>query len=228
MPESSKNVPARVSLSDGVHRILFDEIIDGTIPAGAPLNIGAIAARLEVSQTPVREALARLHVNGLVRRVAMKGYRVAPLATEQELEDLVEARLALEPTNAYLATARIGPERLQELEQSVAALEAFSHDLPSTRFHEYWAADDRFHTLIASATDNGFLNIAFRALGGHVQRFRLFGPIGISDAPQAAAEHRVILNAISRGDASAARAGMNVHLENVRERARADRESLGN
>lgn len=74
-----------------------------------PLNIGALSRELNVSQTPLREALARLEHTGLVRREALKGYRVAPLFSETELIKLMDARLVLEPTLTYEAGRRTTP-----------------------------------------------------------------------------------------------------------------------
>ena len=82
---------------------------------------------------------------------------------------------------------------------------------------------DRVHdTPLAEAAGNRFLLAAYNALGGQVQRFRLFGGIGVSDAGSAIAEHGTILEAFRAGDPAAARAQMHAHIEGVRTRAVAD------
>ncbi|MDC7122744.1 GntR family transcriptional regulator [Cellulomonas fimi] len=71
--------PSAAALSDGVHRQLEREIVDGRLAPGAALREAEVAERLGVSRTPVREALRRLAESGLVRIEASRSYRVAPL-----------------------------------------------------------------------------------------------------------------------------------------------------
>lgn len=224
----AKGRPARVSLSDSVYEILLARLLDGSAPAGSTLNIDALARELAVSQTPIREALARLESTGLVRRAALKGYHVAPLFTERELDDLMDARAAIEPVNAYLACGRATSHLIGALEDSIATLGAISPQPESGELHRYWQADERFHDLIAEHSDNRFLQGAYEALGGHVQRFRLFGELGVTDAEHAIAEHAEILRAFQRRDQDQAREAMATHLANVKRRAHKDREALSN
>src|ERR1700710_2520004 len=96
----------RQGLADHVYDELIESLVDGRVGAGSALNIDALAREMEGSQTPIREALARLEATGLVRRTALKGYRVAPILSTEELVELMDARLVLEPVNAYLACNR--------------------------------------------------------------------------------------------------------------------------
>lgn len=218
--------PTRVSLADGVYEILLSQLIDGTVAAGSPLNIDALARDLSVSQTPIREALARLEATGLVRRAALKGYRVAPLFTERELSDLMDARAVIEPASTYLACSRATSGLIAALADSISDLEAVAAAPTFTEFHQYWEADERFHNLIAEHSENRFLQTAYESLGGHVQRFRLFGALGVTDAESAIAEHTEILAAIERGNPEVARAAMAKHIANVKERTHTDREAI--
>jgi DNA-binding GntR family transcriptional regulator len=224
--DTPRALPARVSLADGVYEILLSWLVDGTRAAGSPLNIDALARDLSVSQTPVREALARLEATGLVSRTALKGYRVAPLFTDQELADLMDARAVIEPANAFLSCGRVTTGLVDELRVSIVDLEASARRPDFGEFHRYWEADERFHNLIASHTDNRFLKTAYDALGGHVQRFRLFGALGITDAGHAAAEHTAILAAFEAGAPEGAREAMATHIANVKTRAHIDREAV--
>jgi DNA-binding GntR family transcriptional regulator len=218
--------PARVSLSDSVYDILLAELIDGTIPAGSPLNIDALARHLSVSQTPIREALARLESTGMVRRTALKGYTAAALFTEKELSDLMDARALIEPANAYLACEQVTPTLLADLQKANDELRQFSTQDSSKEFHRYWEADEKFHQLIAASSDNRFLRSAYDALGGHAQRFRLFAVLGVTDADFAAAEHTAILQAFEAGLPAEAQRAMSLHIANVKTRAREDSEAL--
>ena len=115
---------SRQVLADHVYEELLASLMDGRLEPGAAVSIDGTARELDVSPTPVREALARLEHTGMVRRVALKGYRVAPVFTREDFADLMEARLAIEPVNARLACARLNPHRLAELEQTVTALKS--------------------------------------------------------------------------------------------------------
>ena len=205
-----------------VYEELLTALMDGRLEPGAAVSIDGTARELDVSPTPVREALARLEHTGMVRRVALKGYRVAPVFTREDFAELMEARLAIEPVNARLACARLTPERLAELEQAVSDLKAAPRGPSFAEYKDYLEADERFHQLIAQQTGNQFMVAAYAALGGQVQRFRLFGGVGITDAEYAIAEHQSVLDAFSTGDPGKAEAAMEDHVQKVRARAIAD------
>jgi DNA-binding GntR family transcriptional regulator len=223
---SIRAVASRQVLADHVYDELMVALIDGRLEADEPLNIDALARSMEISQTPIREALARLESTGLVVRAALKGYRVAPLFSIDEVRELMEARALLEPENAFRACAAHSDELVAELARSIEDLRNSPKDPGTGTIKPYWEADERFHRLIAEGAENRFLLSAYTALGGHVQRFRLFGGLGVSDADHAIAEHATILEAFTAGDADAARRQMAAHIEGVKQRAIADKTQL--
>ncbi|OSM43124.1 GntR family transcriptional regulator [Nesterenkonia sp. PF2B19] len=97
---------ARRALRDEVYSALFDRILDGSAPAGSSMSIDALARELDVSPTPVREALVQLEHTGLVTRVALKGYRVAPQLSGQQLRELFEMRMIVEMAAVERAAER--------------------------------------------------------------------------------------------------------------------------
>jgi DNA-binding GntR family transcriptional regulator len=196
--------------------------MDGRLEAGTGISIDGTARDLDVSPTPVREALARLESTGLVRRVALKGYRVAPLFSREELADLMDARLVIEPVNAERACEHVTPELCAGLEQSIMDLRTAPKGPSFSEFRSYWEADERFHRLIAEGAHNQFLLSAYNALGGQVQRFRFFGGLGVTDADFAIAEHTAILEAFKNGDAVRARKMMSAHISGVKKRSQQD------
>lgn len=218
--------PGRQLLADQMYDVLFGQFMDGTRVAGEPLNIGALSRELNVSQTPLREALARLEHTGLVRREALKGYHVAPLFEEGELVKLMEARLVIEPALAYEAARRTTPEFLEELLGTVEELQRISQSPGSESFRAYWAIDEKFHSLISRQSDNSFLATAYSSLGGQVQRFRLFAELGTFSAEQAAKEHREIYSALAAGEHELAADRMRQHVENSKARSLGDRRSI--
>lgn len=210
----------RQPLADRMYSVLLEQFIAGERRPGEVLNIGALTRELAVSQTPLREALARLEHTGLVTREALKGYRVAPMLGPREIADLMDARRVIEPELAALAASRATLSFLNDAGRAVSDLDkaAGSADEDLAYFRVYWSADDRFHHLIAEQCGNDFLISAFEALHPQVQRFRLFSKIGHTGARFAVTEHRRVLQALAAGDADGARWRMHEHLTNAKER----------
>lgn len=205
---------------DDVYDQLVVLIVDGHVSPEDALSIDALAREFGVSTSPVREALARLESTGLIRRAAMRGYRVAPALDATELGELLDARLVIEPGAAGRAASALPRDN------TIAALDAAVQDLAKAprgssyeSFRDYYEADRRFHHAVVAGTGNRFLVQAYEALGGQFQRFRLFSGRGVTDADATIAEHRAVRDAISGGDVDAASAAMRAHLEGVRERS---------
>ena len=209
----------RSVLADQVYKEILARLMDGKLESGDPLSIDGTARELGVSPTPVREALARLEATGMVVRAALRGYRVAPMLSQAELMDLMEARLVIEPHNAEVACIRADAAFMAKLERSIDDLRLAPNGPQFSDYSSYWEADERFHRLIAEQTRNRFLLGAYNSLGGHVHRFRLFGGTGVRDARVAIEEHSTILAAMKEGDAAGARRAMVAHICGVRERA---------
>src|SRR5690349_11044304 len=96
----------RSTLGEDVYAALQALIMEHTLAPGDRLNIDALARQLEVSPTPVREGLARLESDGLVRKKPLAGYTVSPLLTRDEFTEMFEMRLLLEPAAARWAAER--------------------------------------------------------------------------------------------------------------------------
>lgn len=201
-------------IADQMHDLLLQQFMSGARAAGQSLNIGALSRELDVSQTPLREALARLEHTGLVEREALRGYRVAPMMTRSEVQQLKEARLLLEPRLAEQAALRKTDEFVRTLQQTVDDFQrsASVADVETEGFDLYWRSDDRFHRAIAAQAGNHFLEMAYAALGGQIQRFRLFSKFGRTGARLAAPEHGAIFDAIIAGDGAAAAEAVRVHI----------------
>lgn len=210
----------KVPIADRMYEVLLHQFMAGERQAGESLNIGALSRELDVSQTPLREALARLEHTGLVQREALRGYRVAPMMTRQEVEQLRDARLVLEPLLARQAAGRTTPDFLGALRESVEEFESSvdAADTETEGFDRYWRSDDRFHRLIAHQAGNTFLATAYNALGGQIQRFRLFSKLGRTGAQLAAPEHVAILQALSERDGDRAEEAMRAHVAGAADR----------
>lgn len=219
----------RRGLRDHVYDRVLAMLLGPDIEPGTRLTIDAIARDLDVSPTPVREALVQLERTGLITRVANKGYRVAPPLAGDQLEALFDARIVLETGATALAAAdatRLVPllaralDVHRELTTAVRAA-ADAGEIPVELLREYFAADWNFHHLIFEATQNPFLLDMSDAISTRVHRMRQTVQTGVTDADDAVAEHRAILEAFQSGPEAAA-AAMRLHIEHVRDRSRRD------
>ncbi|MGP5220545.1 GntR family transcriptional regulator [Arthrobacter rhombi] len=214
----------KTPMADRMYDVLLQQFMSGVRGAGQSLNIDALTREFDVSQTPLREALARLEHTGLVEREALRGYRVAPMMTRLEVQQLAEARLLLEPKLAEYAALRVTDEFMSALRETIDDFHrsAALADVETEGFALYWRSDDRFHMLIAAQAGNPFLEKAYAALAGQIQRFRLFSKPGRTGARFAAPEHSAISDAIAAGDGIAAADAMRAHVVGATERLLAE------
>ena len=208
-------------LSNRVYEDVLARIMDGSLEPGTPLRIGGIAQRAGVSQTPVREGLARLEATGLIRHLPLRGYIVAPPLGPDELTHLTEVRGLLEPEIVAQAVRRSGPTLIARLEASQQAAHAAPTGPTYRDYAPYLRASADFHAILTAACANPYLAAAVTNLPVHVQRFRLFGAGGVSDAAVSIAEHERILAAVIAKDPVAARQAMADHIQAVHTRATA-------
>ncbi|WP_447911559.1 GntR family transcriptional regulator [Microbacterium phyllosphaerae] len=212
-------LPARRALVDDVYDAVLGLLMDRIVEPGARVNIDAVARDLDVSPTPVREALTRLEAEGLVAKRALKGYVAAPLLDAAGLRDLYDMRELLEPEAARRASTRLDDDTEAELAESVAQMRAASapdEDESFRNYRRFIDEDLRFHHLIAEHAESPLLAEAIVRLRSHMHLYRLNFRHDFED--DTANEHQRILDALSRADAAAAAEAMRAHIENSYER----------
>lgn len=195
----------RRTLGDEVYEAIKAKIMDHSIAPDERIGIDALARDLDVSPTPVREALARLESDGLVSKRPMVGYNATALLTREEFEHLFEVRLLLEPTAAGHAARRGAP----------IANVLPDDDAPGAAFT---AADAEFHEAIALASGNPLLADSLIRLHAHLHLHRLYIPV--DPLTSTVAEHEAIVGAIATGEPDLAAKTMAEHLSSARERHR--------
>ncbi|MGW0789211.1 GntR family transcriptional regulator [Streptomyces sp. NPDC002911] len=231
-PRSRTVVVPRRALRDGVYDAILEKLLDGSAPPGSSLGIDSLARELQVSPTPVREALVQLEHTGLVTRTALKGYRVAPPLSPGQLAELFDMRGILE-TAAVERAAAHAEDLVPDLQAAHARHVLAAHRVRKLRgsedgptdfadLREYFAADWEFHLTIIRAAGNSFLNQSVESLGAHVHRLRQTVDHGTMDLEQAIDEHAAILAAFSSGDPDRPRSAMRDHLAAVARRVSAD------
>lgn len=194
-------------LREHVHEKLRQAIIAGQLPTGATLNERRVAAELGVSTTPVKEALRRLELEGLIRTEPRRGIRVTFDAAQAQ--EMALARAALESMIARQAAVRIAPERLKELRGIAAEMRDATRQGSVKRLI---ALNESFHEAIHAASGCSYLQ---RLLAGQLvydkatRKFLLNDP---AERKRALEEHLNILAALEAHDEDRAERAMRDHV----------------
>lgn len=211
-------LPQRQVLSDDVYETVKGLIMDSVVEPGTRLNIDALTRELGISQTPIRESLARLESDGLVIKEPLRGYRVSSRLTRAEFEDLFEYRLHIEPWAAGRAAERAGDDDLARLKAEMLSYTDVP-DRPSYESYRAMAAhDQRFHDLVLELSGNETARLSFQRTHCHLHLFLLYYGGGI--ATKALREHKAVVTAVRKGNPEEAAAAMRSHIESSRARLR--------
>ena len=194
-PMSTSSVPTRQTAADRAYEFAKWAILSAVYPAGAVITEAGLANEIGLSRTPVREALLRLEVEGLVRLEPRRGAVVSTFSMS-DVEDVLEARVLVENH-----TARKSFDNRSTL---LPLVEAAHEDLQRNRRERDTAAftssDRRFHELIVDAAQNAVLSSVYRMLRERQTLFTSVIMRGRIDRMQAAIdEHARIIEAL-RGD----------------------------
>ena len=183
-------------LRDVVFHTLRQAILRGELKPGERLMEIHLAQKLGVSRTPVREAMRKLELEGLVRMIPRKGAVVAEI-TISDLEDVLEVRMALEELAVKLACKMLTPEQIEEI-GSLA--DEFEQTLYGEDVGACAQADMRFHEAIYEATGNGRLVQILNNLREQMYRYRMEYLKDRDAHQQLVQEHAEILKALAAGD----------------------------
>lgn len=214
-PDLIREHPAAGSMMDGAYRRLKREIIELVRPPGASFTELQVANAFGLSKTPVREALARLHNDGLVRPLPRAGYVVAAVTLE-DATDLCDMRSLLQSQAAALCAERGLPEqdagRLAEL-----AVDTDEDQLGGPRFEERFRANYEFESIIANGSGNQRLAAASIGVLDEIERiFRLSIKLDPSMPPARIRERQAIVDAIASRDPDDARTAMQRRTSSAR------------
>ena len=166
--------------------------------------------KLGVSRTPIREALRKLELEGLVNMVPRKGAEVADI-TEKSLRDVLEVRKALEELSVQLACEKITEEEIEELKRVAERFKDTLDDQDVTKIAE---ADVAFHDVIYTATDNQKLILLLNNLREQMYRYRVEYLKKEEAYPQLIAEHEELIDNISKRNKEEATRIMCEHIDN--------------
>lgn len=200
-------------LRDVVFNTLRHAILKGELEPGERLMEIALAQKLGVSRTPIREAIRKLELEGLVVMVPRKGAEVADI-TEKDLRDVLEVRTALEELSIELAMKNMSDD---DYEQLIKANETFAKDSEGDDLIKIAESDVAFHEIIYMATGNKRLIQIINNLREQMYRYRLEYIKDKSSHARLVEEHDRIIEAMRRNDTAAAKAAIKLHVENQEE-----------
>lgn len=216
----------RKVLRDTVYELLVDMLMSGALAPGAPLSIDGLAGELQVSPTPVREALVHLERTGLICRAPLRGYRVASPLSPDQIGQLFDARLIIELGSLELAFGNqeaLAADLAKAHVKHQRAADAVSGIVPDkgnmTAYRDYMDADWGFHQTIFKYTNNAYLIGSADQLPAHLHRLRQSVSRGVNDSQLAVAEHAAVLRAVQAGDKEAALQALHDHLAQVKDRS---------
>lgn len=200
------------SLRDQVLEVVRQAMVSGEIRPGDIYSAAALATRLGVSSSPVREALLTLVNQGLMEPVRNRGYRVVAME-EQDLDEIYEMRQLLEVPGTLSAAAKAGPADLERLGDLAGEIERAAREGDVASFLD---ADRRFHLALLSLAGNRRL---LESIANLRDQTRLYGLEKLAEGGRltgAAGEHREILAAIAAQDWDALENLMHTHLRHTR------------
>ncbi|WP_175860327.1 GntR family transcriptional regulator [Burkholderia cepacia] len=200
------------SLTEQAYAIVREKIITGELPPGSDISEPELAEQLQMSKTPVREALGRLCVEGLMEAFPRRGYRITPV-TMKDISDLFAVRATLEGMAAALAASNLSDDELDMLDRLADASYVVGE---GTSTKSFVASNEKFHLAIAQGSRNPRLVSLVMSHLEECDRLHYIGARSRDINPETNTDHHEIVAALRRRDAVEARRAVVEHIENTR------------
>ena len=197
-------------LRDVVFNTLRKAILTGKLKPGERLMEVHLASRLGVSRTPIREAIRKLELEGLVIMIPRRGAEVAQI-TEKSLKDVLEVRRALDALSVELACDRITEEEIRTLKD---ACDEFENAVKGKEVSVIAKADVALHDIIVQAAGNQRLQQLVNNLAEQMYRYRFVYIKDESQHEKLIAEHKEIYESIANRDKERASKAAKIHIDN--------------
>jgi DNA-binding GntR family transcriptional regulator len=210
-----ESMPMRLvpnSLHEQVADRLRERIFDGVLAPGSFVDEVQLAAELEISRTPLREALKVLTAEGLVRHEPRRGCFVNQV-TERDLDDIFPVIALLEGRCAHEAALHASDAELQALE---VLHDKLARHARARRINDYYATNFAIHEAIIALADNRWLAQVITDLRKIVKLARLQQLHAPGRLDQSLSEHLAVFAALKARDAEGAEAAMRTHLTRQR------------
>lgn len=209
---------ARLALTDQVYKQILDGIFDQTYRPGQQLTIQQLADQLNVSSTPVREALSRLASAGIVELNSFKGFRVGREMDVADIRHLFDVRILLE-TAALQYNGSNNQTAVQQMIRTIEQMSTLLGQADVAEIATFSDLDRTFHRTLLEHSGNPFLVSAYQTLDSHIHIGRLYlRNRGVLDGQRIVNEHQTILDNYRKGNVALTQAVLRAHLEAARER----------
>jgi DNA-binding GntR family transcriptional regulator len=202
------------NLRDQTYDIIKNMIILREIEPGKKINEEHIAKEIQVSRTPIREALCRLENEGIVTIIPRRGAFVSDL-TENNVREILLIREVLEGLVVRLAVENMDSKTLQKLRKAIEKVSSIPQK--DRDLINYTRSEVDFHSILLNASNNQMLKNMMEMVNAHLQIIRLRTVVIPERAQKTVTEHQQILKAIEKGDADSAEDLMRKHVRSVRE-----------
>ncbi|MDY3983784.1 MAG: GntR family transcriptional regulator [Veillonellaceae bacterium] len=196
-------------LREVVCETLREAIRDGVLKPGERLMEIPLAEELGVSRTPIREAIRKLEQEGFVVMVPRRGAYVADISLK-DITQVFEIRSALEELAAGLAAERITPDETEKLERLLVEI---GNDMEQHNMDKIVETDINFHEVLYKASRNDRLVEILNNLREQTSRFRAMSMNQPGRLIKTWEEHRLLVEAITSGNAKKAREVARLHME---------------
>ncbi len=200
------------SLRERIFKKLRRDILDGKYKAGESLVEMRLAKELDVSRTPVREAIRQLELEGLVSSIPNKGVFVEGI-TRQDIEDIYAIRESLEGLAARWAIKRMDEASLKELEDICDLMEFYTD---KGDLDEVGELNSRFHDIIFESTKSKPLMQVLSDFQYYIENIRLRSLKTPGRAAQSLKEHKAIVKAFKERDIAMGERVLVEHIKNSR------------
>jgi len=203
----------RAALHEQAATRLRQMLVENRIPPGAKLNERELAQVLQVSRTPLREAIKMLAAEGLVELLPNRG-AIALALTEEDVRNTFEVMAGLEALSGELAAPRITEGELAEIKaMQFEMLAAYTRrDLPA-----YYRLNARIHNAINAAAKNPVLTMTYNQVNARLQALRFRSNQDGDKWKRAVQEHEAMIEALCARDPGAMRQVLLTHLNNKRD-----------
>lgn len=209
---TGKTIPKAQNLHTSVYERLKSQIIDFTLKPGQKLQDRQLAIQLEVSRTPVREALNRLVQEGFVRQTPGQGYFVKEI-TIKEIEELYEVREALEVLAAKMAIQSINNSQIKKLSE---ILKRHKKLIQNGTSESSLLDEAEFHKTIALSSGNQTLYVIISNIFDKIATYRGIGTLTLQRTKIAYQQHEEIFISLKVKDSRKLKKIMRGHITEAR------------
>lgn len=200
--------------ADVAYRLLRERILQGSLAPGDSLGEVELAASLELSRTPVRDALRRLQVEGLVSQQPNHGARVSDWSAD--IAELYEIRMLLEGHAARRAATRLQPADLDRLQELCEQMEAEREGAGERHVDRIADLNAEFHRIVLGAAGSARLSLLTGTVIELPLVLRTFRRYSGRDLARSFAHHRELVDAFRAADPGWAEAVMHSHVSAAR------------